>query len=78
LDVSTSSTFVSFVSGYNNLDVGNVTLTSVTGLSSSTTYYYRVRAYNGSGNSGNSNSIIVMTSEDPTLDVIFSSSFEDP
>ncbi|MFN3589623.1 MAG: LamG-like jellyroll fold domain-containing protein, partial [Spirosomataceae bacterium] len=43
LDVSTSSTFNSFVSGYNGLVV-NGTSQAVTGLSSNTTYYYRVRA----------------------------------
>ncbi len=43
LDVSTSSTFSSFVSGYNGLVV-NGTSQVVTGLSSNTTYYYRVRA----------------------------------
>lgn len=54
LDVSTSNTFSSFVSGYNAKDVGNVTTFGVTGLSPGTSYYYRVRAYNGSGQSGNS------------------------
>ena len=45
MDVSTNSSFSSFVSGYNNLDVGNVITKSVTGLSANTTYYYRVRVY---------------------------------
>ena len=62
LDVSTSNTFSSFVSGYNNLDVGNVTNRSVTGLSANTTYFYRVRAYNSAGTSGNSGTVIVTTS----------------
>ncbi|AWA29033.1 hypothetical protein HYN48_02425 [Flavobacterium magnum] len=55
LDVSLASDFSSFVSGYSDLNVGNVTSYSVTGLSSTTTYYYRVRAVNAipttSGNS---------------------------
>jgi hypothetical protein len=55
LDVSASSAFDSFVAGYNDLDAGNVTSSAVTGLSANTTYYYRVRAYNASGTSGNSN-----------------------
>ncbi|MCX6167828.1 MAG: fibronectin type III domain-containing protein [Ignavibacteriales bacterium] len=54
LDVATDVGFTSYVSGFNNLNVGNVTTYSVTGLTISTPYYYRVRAYNGSGTSGNS------------------------
>jgi len=54
LDVSTVNTFASFVAGYNNLDVLNVTTYNVTGLTAGTTYYYRVRAYNTCGTSGNS------------------------
>jgi outer membrane protein assembly factor BamB len=62
LDVSTSSSFTSYVPGYQNLNVGNVVSRSVTGLSASTTYHYRVRAYNGGGaTSGNSNVINVTT-----------------
>ncbi len=61
LDVSTSSGFVSYVSGYQNLDVGNVLSRGVTNLSANTTYYYRLRAYNTSGTSGNSGSITVIT-----------------
>ena len=45
LDVSTSSSFVSFVDEYHDLDVGDVTRRVVTGLGRGTTYYYRVRAY---------------------------------
>ena len=43
LDVSTSSSFSSFVSGYNGLSVSG-TSQAVTGLSAGTTYYYRARA----------------------------------
>ena len=50
LDVSTSSSFTSMLTGYNNLTV-NSTSQSVSGLSASTTYFYRVRAYISYGTS---------------------------
>lgn len=63
LDVSTNSSFTSFVPPYNNFDVGNTTSRSVTGLSGNTFYYYRVRAYNGNGTSPNSNIVRVKTKQ---------------
>ena len=55
LDVSTQSNFASFVSGYNNANLGNVVTTTVSGLTGSTTYYARLRAYDAVPNtSGNS------------------------
>ena len=61
LDVSTANNFSSFVSGFNNLSVGNVLTYNVTGLSPSTTYYYRVRASSTCGTSVSSNTITVAT-----------------
>jgi hypothetical protein len=49
LDVSTSNTFDSYVDGYHDLDVGDATGRVVTGLNRGTTYYYRVRAYDVTG-----------------------------
>ncbi len=69
LDVSTASDFSSYVSGYQNLDVGNVTTKSVT-VAIAVNHYYRVRAYSDAGTSGNSN---VITVSDASLPVTLSS-----
>ncbi|NCY22521.1 fibronectin type III domain-containing protein, partial [bacterium] len=61
LDVATDSGFSAFITGFNNLDVGNVTSYPVTGLTAGTTYYYRVRAYNSAGTSANSQNQVVLT-----------------
>lgn len=61
LDVSTSATFTSFVTGYNGLNVGNVTSYAVTGLVANTTYYYRLRANYTCGLSSNSTVITYAT-----------------
>ncbi|NTW31023.1 MAG: hypothetical protein HGB12_00035 [Bacteroidetes bacterium] len=61
LDVSTNSSFANFVTGYNNKDVSTVTTYNVAGIICGTTYYYRVRAENTCGTSGNSNTITYST-----------------
>jgi phosphodiesterase/alkaline phosphatase D-like protein len=61
LDVSEASDFSSFVSSYQNADVGNVLSIAITGLNGGTTYYYRVRAENIGGSSANSNEINLIT-----------------
>jgi phosphodiesterase/alkaline phosphatase D-like protein len=55
LDVSASNTFTTYVPGYHDLSVGNVTSFPVTGLSANTNYFYRLRANNGCATSANSN-----------------------
>lgn len=64
LDVSTSPTFDTFVSGNNNRAVsgGSTTNAAVTGLTTGTVYYYRVRAEDASGAGANSNVVSVTTS----------------
>jgi hypothetical protein len=77
LDVSTSNTFSTFVTGWENVNVGNVTTYSVnSGLSEGITYYYRLRSYT-SGTSANSNVISVTTlTTKPVLAGIESASFD--
>ncbi|HAM36644.1 MAG TPA: hypothetical protein DCP85_12025 [Elusimicrobia bacterium] len=62
LDVSLNSAFSSFVTGYSNKDLGNVTSASITGLSAGTVYYARLRAYDAAGNvSANSAAVSAAT-----------------
>lgn len=56
----------SFLPGYNNASVGNVTSVNLTGLDPLTTYYYRVRSTGGCSTGGNSNTISVNTTAVPT------------
>jgi M6 family metalloprotease-like protein len=67
LDVSTSSGFATFVTGYNDTDVGNVKSISVSGLNPRTVYYYRVRGNNLGGSSDNSNVISLTTLSTPAV-----------
>jgi hypothetical protein len=52
------------MSSYQNLDIGNTTHINIDGLGGGKTYYYRVRAYDSSGISQNSNIISVSSSID--------------
>src|SRR5207249_1978837 len=61
LDVATDIDFTSFVAGYNDLNVGNVTSEAVTGLTPGETYYYPVRDVDVGGTSGDSNTISTIT-----------------
>lgn len=59
LDVATDRKFTNILSDYNNKGVGNITSVKVEGsnIYPNTTYYYRVRAVNSSGQSLSSNRI---------------------
>jgi gliding motility-associated-like protein len=60
LDVATDALFTNLVSGYANLAVTDTTK-MISGLTANTSYWYRVRAVNESGASGNSNTINQIT-----------------
>jgi uncharacterized protein (TIGR02145 family) len=57
LDVSTDAGFASFVSGFHNLNAGNLTSFTVSGLVNNTSYYYRVNDCTGT----NSNTVTAVT-----------------
>lgn len=61
IDISTDIEFGSFVGSYENYDIpsGATVSLSVTGLAENTCYFYRVRAYNATFTSLNSNEIHV-------------------
>jgi hypothetical protein len=61
LDVSFTNDFRSYLNGYQDLDVGNVSGRVLSGLGAGATYYYRVRAYNANVTSMNSGTVSVTT-----------------
>jgi predicted nucleotidyltransferase len=70
IDVSKDVSFTSYVSGYNNLDVGDTLSCVVENLSAFTDYFYRVRAYKINNNpSLNSNVISLKTLWDKFSDI---------
>ena len=77
LDVSTNATFSSYWGAYQDMDVGNILNRVVSNLSSNLIYYYRVRAYNANGTSGNSGTILVTTiAPTCTTGILLNASFE--
>lgn len=67
IDVSTNASFNTFVTGYNDKDVGNVRTFNVSGLNARTVYYYRIRAINVGGISDYSNVITLKTLSNPPV-----------
>ncbi|MBN9283221.1 MULTISPECIES: T9SS sorting signal type C domain-containing protein [unclassified Flavobacterium] len=61
LTINYTGSTPSFVTGYNDRNVGNVTTYAVTGLNPNTAYYYRVRATATATTSSNSNVTTVTT-----------------
>ena len=74
LDVSTNSSFTTYLDGYRELDIGDVTGRVVTGLKQGTTYYYRVRAYNAAG-AGNYSDVKAATTV-PTVGLVIHPTFD--
>jgi hypothetical protein len=74
LDVSTSSVFSSYVEGYHDFDVGNVTGRVLTGLNPGTTYYYRVRPYTAIGPGSYSEAMTAATV--PTTGLMIHATFD--
>lgn len=72
IDVSELSDFSNFISGYENLNVGNISNYSIANLNFDTDYFYRVRASNSAGTSDNSNVIAVKTDFQQSTIVQFS------
>lgn len=72
LDVATDSGFTAMVTGYTDLNVGNVTSYAVTGLASGVTYYYRLRSTNV--NCGkmitSSNTVSILINVGPTIPTV--------
>jgi uncharacterized delta-60 repeat protein len=66
LDVSEKADFSSFLAGYQNRDL-SLRSEQVSGLNPNTKYYYRVRAVNGSGQSGYSNVISITSLPNPPI-----------
>ena len=70
IDVATDSAFANILPAYDNLDVGNTLNFVISGLIpayTATFYYYRLRAYNAGGTSGNSNHILTSTQQLPPV-----------
>ena len=74
LDVSTNSSFTTYLDGYRELDVGDVTGRLVTRLDQGTTYYYRVRAYGAAG-AGNYSDVMTATTV-PTVGLVIHPTFD--
>ena len=79
IDVSTDPAFKAAVSGYRDLDAGNVLSRIVCRLQPATKYYYRVRPYNSAGTGANSEVMTAATTSgsglviNPTFDTSITS-----
>ena len=82
VDVATDALFTSFVTGYQNVDVGPSTTILLQNLASSTNYYARVRAYAPSGTTSDNSSVAVgqtlSSTEPPNTNAVYDSTLKVP
>jgi len=76
LDVSTSPSFDSYVTGYKDRDIGNTTSHIVSGLERGTQYYYRVRAYDAAGADGGTSQTIRAATANTSSGLVITPSFD--
>ena len=76
LDVSTTPSFDSYVSGYRDRDVGNATNLIVSGLEPGTQYYYQVRAYDAAGMGGGNSETIPAATANTSSGLVITPSFD--
>jgi PKD repeat protein len=67
VDLSTNPQFSSYVTGYQNLDVHNVTGLTIASLQPATTYYARVRAYDAVRNVSQNSPVASATTPTPVI-----------
>ncbi|MCU0439640.1 MAG: fibronectin type III domain-containing protein [Raineya sp.] len=75
VDVATDNNFTNIITGYNNRIVNGLSL-NVTGLTTNTDYFYRVRATNGTITTPNSNIISVTVGVTAISDNLFGKNIE--
>lgn len=75
VDVATDNNFTNIITGYNNRVVNGLSL-NVTGLTTNTDYFYRVRATNGTITTPNSNVISVTVGVTAISDNVFGQKIE--
>src|SRR2546423_3229088 len=76
LDVSTTPSFDSYVSGYRDRDIGNATSQIVSGLERGTQYYYQVRAYDAAGMGGGNSETIPAATANTTSGLVITPTFD--
>jgi hypothetical protein len=76
LDVSTTPSFDSYVTGYRDRDIANGTCHIVSGLERGTQYYYRVRAYDAAGMGGNSSEATAAATANTNSGLVINPSFD--